>query len=76
MSLLGTKIGRIRLVDRLGEGGMGTVFAGYDETLDRRVAVKCVHAGQRLDDTVKGRFLQEARILSRLDRAPFDAALD
>ncbi len=67
MSLLGTTIGRIRLVDRLGEGGMGEVFAGYDETLERRVAVKSVHPGHRLDDKVKGRFLQEARILSRLD---------
>ena len=66
MSLLGTMIGRIRLVDRLGRGGMGEVFAGYDETLGRRVAVKCVHAGHRLDEKVKGRFLQEARILSRL----------
>ncbi len=66
MSLLGTTIGRIRLVDRLGEGGMGEVFAGYDETLDRRVAVKCVRVGDR-PEKIKGRFLQEARILSRLD---------
>ena len=67
MSLLGTRIGRIRIVDRLGEGGMGEVYAGYDEKLDRKVAIKGVHAGHRLDDKVKGRFLQEARILSRLD---------
>ncbi len=66
MSLLGTSIGRIRLVDRLGEGGMGEVFVGYDETLDRRVAVKCVRVGNR-PEKIKGRFLQEARILSRLD---------
>ncbi len=65
-SLLGSSIGRIRLVDRLGKGGMGEVFVGYDQTLDRRVAVKCVRvAGQ--PDKIKGRFLQEARILSRLD---------
>ena len=66
MSLLGTTIGRIRLVDRLGEGGMGEVFVGYDQTLDRRVAVKCVRVGDR-PRKIKGRFLQEARILSRLD---------
>ncbi len=66
MSLLGSTIGRIRLVDRLGEGGMGEVFVGYDQTLDRRVAVKCVRVGDR-PAKIKGRFLQEARILSRLD---------
>ncbi len=66
MSLLGTTIGRIRLIDRLGKGGMGEVFVGYDQTLDRRVAVKCVRVGDR-PAKIKGRFLQEARILSRLD---------
>jgi tetratricopeptide (TPR) repeat protein/predicted Ser/Thr protein kinase len=65
MSLLGTTIGRIRLVDRLGMGGMGEVYAGIDETLGRKVAVKCVQVGDR-GAKVKGRFLQEARILSRL----------
>ncbi len=65
MSLLGTTIGRIRLVDRLGKGGMGEVYAGVDETLGRKVAVKCVQVGER-GEKVKGRFLQEARILSRL----------
>ena len=66
MSLLGTSIGRIRLIDRLGKGGMGEVFVGYDQTLDRKVAVKCVRVGDR-PKKIKGRFLQEARILSRLD---------
>ena len=66
MSLLGTTVGRIRLVDHLGKGGMGEVLVGYDETLDRKVAVKCVRVGPRLSDKVKVRFLQEARILSRL----------
>ena len=67
MSLLGTTVGRIRLVDRLGKGGMGEVFIGFDEILDRRVAVKCVQASGRRSAKIKGRFLQEARILSRLE---------
>ncbi len=67
MTLLGTSVGRIRLVDHLGKGGMGEVFVGYDETLDRKVAVKCVRVGERLSDKLKARFLQEARILSRLE---------
>lgn len=67
MSLIGTNVGRIRLVDRLGKGGMGEVFVGFDEILDRRVAVKCVRVGGRRSAKIKGRFLQEARILSRLE---------
>lgn len=67
MSLLGTTIGRIRLVELAGKGGMGEVFVGYDETLGRKVAVKCVSQDYRLNRKVAGRMLREARILSRLD---------
>lgn len=67
MSLLGSTIGRIRLIDLAGKGGMGEVFVGYDETLERKVAVKCVSPRFRLNQTVTGRILREARILSRLD---------
>lgn len=67
MSLLGTTVGRIRLIDLAGKGGMGEVFVGYDETLERKVAVKCVSPRFRLNQAVTGRILREARILSRLD---------
>ncbi len=67
MTLLGTTVGRIRLIDLAGKGGMGEVFVGYDETLERKVAVKCVSPKFRLHQTVTGRILREARILSRLD---------
>ena len=66
MSLLGTTIGRIRLIELAGKGGMGEVFVGYDETLGRKVAVKCVSPDYRFNRRVAGRILREARILSRL----------
>lgn len=44
MSLVGEKIGRIRVTERLGAGGMGEVYAGIDETLGRRVAIKVIRA--------------------------------
>ncbi len=66
MTLIGTTIGRIRLIELAGKGGMGEVFVGYDETLGRRVAVKCVSQDYRFNHQVAGRILREARILSRL----------
>jgi serine/threonine protein kinase/tetratricopeptide (TPR) repeat protein len=61
------QIGHFRVVGRLGEGGMGTVYVGVDETLERRVALKVIRAEHRLNPAGKARFLREARILSRLD---------
>ncbi len=63
---IGSKVGTIYLEELLGEGGMGAVYAGFDEKLERRVAVKAVHDRHRLDDEARARFLREARILSRL----------
>lgn len=65
--LLGAKVGNIRIIDLLGTGGMGTVFVGVDEVLERRVAVKAIRHDRRLDAGTKARFLREARVLSRLE---------
>ncbi|MCB1042322.1 MAG: serine/threonine protein kinase [Acidobacteria bacterium] len=46
---------------------MSEIYQGFDETLQRTVALKFIHAGHRLDAAHKQRFLAEARILSRLD---------
>jgi len=64
--LLGEKIGNIRVVEFLAEGGMGAVYVGFDEKLHREVALKAIR-GDRLDALAKARFLREARALSRLD---------
>ena len=66
MSLLGTTVGRIRLVDILGRGGMGEVYLGFDEKLKRKVAIKALNPELRADPLWKRRFLEEARILSSL----------
>jgi serine/threonine protein kinase len=67
----GTRIaGRYELTEPVGSGGMGQVWAGYDERLDRPVAVKFLRPGLAVEtdrhDVVE-RFRREARITARLD---------
>jgi eukaryotic-like serine/threonine-protein kinase len=66
MKNIGSKIGNIRIAGVLGEGGMGKVYAGFDERLRREVALKALRADQ-LDETTRARLLREARSLSQLD---------
>jgi serine/threonine-protein kinase len=66
MNLVGRTVGNIRLESLLGRGGMGEVYRGFDEKLQRAVAVKTIRAENRLSGTARSRFLREARILSRL----------
>ena len=60
-----TAIGRFLLLRKLGEGGMGEVYSGYDEQLDRKVAIKVLHAAYAPEETQK-RTLREAQALARL----------
>jgi tetratricopeptide (TPR) repeat protein/predicted Ser/Thr protein kinase len=61
------RVGSIRIDGVLGEGGMGTVYVGFDETLERKVALKSIRAERRLGAVARKRFLREARMLSRLE---------
>lgn len=67
MELIGRRFGHIRVTDAVGQGGMGEVYAAYDETLERKVALKVLNTDQRLDGEARERLLREARALSRLD---------
>jgi len=46
---------------------MGEVYVGFDETLQRQVALKSIQADHRLSAEAKARFVREAQILSQLD---------
>lgn len=59
------KIGRYRIVSRLGAGGMGEVFLAEDTTLDRRVAVKLLPPST--DPSRARRFVQEAKLAAALN---------
>jgi serine/threonine-protein kinase len=67
MELIGRRFGHIRVAEVVGQGGMGDVYAGYDEKLERKVALKVLNSDQRLDDEARERLLREARALSKLD---------
>lgn len=59
--------GRYELVELLGSGAMGAVFAAYDLTEDRVVALKRLHAHRADDEVARARFEAEARCLGRWD---------
>jgi tetratricopeptide (TPR) repeat protein/predicted Ser/Thr protein kinase len=61
----GTRLGRYLIVDRLGEGGMGTVYVAYDTQLARRVAIKVLRPGAGGDEA-HARMLREAQTMARL----------
>lgn len=59
--------GRYRLVEKVGEGGMGTVYVAHDLELDRQVAVKLLASNLVHDEDVVVRFEREARLTAALD---------
>ncbi|WP_328774182.1 serine/threonine-protein kinase [Streptomyces sp. NBC_00286] len=62
--------GRYRLAERIGRGGMGTVWRAEDEVLGRQIALKRLHAHHHLSDdelaTLYERMRREARSAARI----------
>lgn len=56
-----------RILREIGRGGMGVVYEGRDQKLDRRVAIKAIHWDRATDGERRARFRQEARLLAALD---------
>src|SRR3954462_2552947 len=73
--LPGRKGGTIRIHKLLGEGGMGAVYAGFDERLRREVALKAVRTDV-LTSNGRSRLVSEARVLSRLNHPNICAIYD
>src|SRR5215471_10029026 len=62
----GMAIGAYRLVERIGRGGMATVYRAYHPGLDRYVAIKVMPEFFADDPVYRERFQQEARSVARL----------
>ena len=60
------RIGRYLITGRIGRGGMGMVYRGLDEALEREVAVKTLNAEGSLDADSRRRFAVEAKAAARL----------
>ena len=63
------RLGRYKIVSELGRGAMGTVFHGLDETIERSVALKTLHAElpPEILTEVSERFLREAKSAGKLN---------
>ena len=65
----GSSLGRYRVIEQIGQGGMATVFRAHDPTLDRDVAIKVLPSYHMDDPTFADRFAQEARTAAGLKHA-------
>jgi serine/threonine protein kinase/tetratricopeptide (TPR) repeat protein len=60
-------LGHYRIVEKIGEGGMGEVYRAHDERLDRDVAIKVLPTSVAQDPERIARFEREAKAVAKLD---------
>jgi serine/threonine protein kinase len=64
--MIGRLVGSYRIVEKIGEGGMGAVYRAVDEMLEREVAVKAIRPALAREPEIVERFRAEAKILARV----------
>src|SRR4051794_7372913 len=68
--------GRYRLEERIGSGGMSTVYRAVDETVGRWVAIKVLHQTVEDDPVQLERFRRQGRTVARLSRPNVVTVID
>ena len=75
-NLIGQSLGRYKILEQLGEGGMATVYKAHDFILDRFVAIKVIRTDQfapsMLDEILK-RFEREAKVSGKVIASEYRA---
>ena len=66
LSLVGRQIGRYRILEQLGSGGMSVVYKGVDTALEREVAVKVLHPHLSQKEDSRKRLAREAKAVAKL----------
>ncbi|MCP4423226.1 MAG: protein kinase, partial [Chloroflexi bacterium] len=66
-SLIGQKLGKYTITEKIGRGGMAEVYKAHHETLGRDVAIKVMHAHLLDEENFLARFQREARTMARLN---------
>jgi hypothetical protein len=61
-----TAVGKYKILERIGRGGMGTVYKGHDPILDRQVALKVISSDADVSEELKARFYREAQACAKL----------
>ena len=65
--MIGSQLAHYKIVDKLGTGGMGEVFAAEDTKLNRRVAIKILPEDLATDPERRERFEREAKTIAALN---------
>src|SRR6201747_3255148 len=77
MTVIGTLIaGRFRLDEKVGAGGMSSVYRAFDPTLERWVAIKLMHRDISSDPDQLERFRREARTVAQLNHPHVVTVID
>src|ERR671915_1836648 len=77
MTVIGTLIGeRFKLEEKVGSGGMSSVYRAFDPTLERLVAIKLMHRDISSDPDQLERFRREARAVARLNHPHVVTVID
>ena len=74
--LIGRELGGYTLKERLGEGGMGAVYRGWQHSVGREVAIKVIRNNVSHDRVTAKRFLREAKLASRLSQPSTVVVID
>src|SRR3970040_378754 len=74
--MIGKSLGRYKILEEIGHGGMGVVYRARDEHLEREVAIKVLPTGALEDPQARRRFRKEALLLSQLNHPNIETIHD